>query len=121
MHGLPIPPPREHGTETACYPPECRFLVFIDESHLLTDGRRSGARTRRFRLADSAKEALYDVECECRRCFNGVENTFSIVGVSAVPEAATYAGYGRFSGTANIRKEPFTVWTRGGFPQSLHY
>lgn len=100
-------------------------MVKVKESCLCISGRDNVSVTRRFRLADSAHEARADVERECLRCFNGIENRFEILSIEHVPDAETWPGYARFGGVMDIRKRPFTVWTEwtfgGIYPQALYF
>ena len=87
------------------YPPECRFVISLQESYLLTDGRRVSNRSRRFRLADCAEDARQSVQDEINRRFNGKENQAEIISVQAVPQAVVFTlGYCRFNSDNDIRK-----------------
>ncbi len=87
------------------FPKANRFMVSFDGKYPLLKGGECSQAARRFRLADSASDALENVLAELNKT-HAVVNRFENVRVQHVPEAACYTlGYFRFQ---DIRKKTLT-------------
>jgi hypothetical protein len=95
----------------SAFPCRSRFVVDYELTCLLTDGGWSKPVTqRKFRLADTAEEALAHVQAHLRdpEYFLPGIHTPSNARVTPCPGMSTCCGYLRFGGANDIRKSKQT-------------
>jgi hypothetical protein len=87
------------------YPPANRFVVEFVGFHLLTTGEWASRPQKRFRLADSAKQALADVMLELNnpRFWPAGFHEPKEIKVRHCPDEPAIVGYCRFGDENDIR------------------